>query len=309
MTTTNITVFVGDIDINLSLSAKQLNTNAELVTIKNYKNLPQGVYYCSLGDLINESNFTHVLEQADRIIYCPPKQWSNNKMRQITEKILGYFLLYSNNVENFNPACEFNLNEMLAIQDKRKTKNKQIWIAGCSISHGSGVSENERYGTLLGKKINLPVSWLTYPGSSVTWAADQIIRADIKENDIVFWGITSPDRYDVWSETDERVLRKKNFDYSEYFTKKFFLSDTAIYHSVIAIHRVIKHCNSIKAKLICATLLSGLELSLKHYKNFINLYGIHKDKFLDLGDDNIHPGSNSHKFYAEKFFELYLNYK
>lgn len=308
MNTANITLFVGDVDIELSLEAKKLSKNAKLVTLNNYSNLSQGVHYCSLGDLKNESNFTQVLQQADRIIYFPPKQWSNNKMREITEKILGYFLLYSNNVENFNPSFEFNLVDMLAMADKRKVKTKQIWIAGCSISHGIGVSPNERYGFLLGEKINLPVSWLTKPGSSIAWAADQIIRSDIKENDIVFWGITSPDRCDIWSGHD-RLLGKNNYDFSEYFTKKFIVSDTLFYNSITAVHRVIKYCCSIKAKLICATLLPGLELSLKNCKNFINLYGIHKEKFIDLGNDNFHPGSNSHKFYAEKFFETYLNYK
>ena len=79
--------------------------------------------------------------------------------------------------------------------DHRQGNDKQLWVSGCSFADGIGVSKQQRYGQLVADKLLLPVSFLTSPGSSIPWAADQILRSDIRANDIIIWGITAINRY------------------------------------------------------------------------------------------------------------------
>ena len=89
---------------------------------------------------------------------------------------------------------EFDLSS-LTVVDQRKTAGQQIWIVGCSYAHGNCLEYiNQRYGQLVAEYYHLPVSFLTKPGSSIDWACDQILRADINPGDIVIWGITSVNR-------------------------------------------------------------------------------------------------------------------
>jgi hypothetical protein len=83
---------------------------------------------------------------------------------------------------------------MVDLLDQRKTDNKQVWIAGCSVADGVALDPNLRYGQLVGDYLKLPVSFLSYPGSGIPFSADQILRSDIRPNDIVIWQLTSVNR-------------------------------------------------------------------------------------------------------------------
>jgi hypothetical protein len=321
-----VSVYVGDVTENLANVAAHADPAALLITSANYECLKPGTYYTSIGDLDKLSHFANILQQADTIVYIPSDHWSDERksvslMKYWTEKYLSIMCCDSTKTVVGFDVCTANKTKMLELADTRKSDKHQIWVAGCSISHGVGVEDHERYGALIAAELNQPVSFLTKPGSSIKWAADQIIRSDIRPNDTIFWGITSIARFTYWNEQEEKIkyaVLQSLKDYDHTFLKllvneKYFASDHIIYESLTSIHSVINFCKINNVTLIFATVLEGMEIYFQNFTNFTPLGGIlvikRDERYLDLGTDNQHPGPKTHDFYKNKMLKLYYQHK
>jgi hypothetical protein len=148
-------------------------------------------------DFYLAQSFTSSIFQRDgkyKNGYYPMNSFGKSKMKMWTEDYLKAFSHYKP-IENFSmdpvPKVLENKSIILKLSDVRKTSQPQLWVSGCSFAAGDGVQSNQRYGQILSDRLNLPVSFLAESGSSVTWAADQILRSDLRENDILIWGLTS----------------------------------------------------------------------------------------------------------------------
>ena len=304
---TKIVMLVGDTSPDLATQAKQLDNLATLVTPENYTNLTDGVYYISLGDFPSMSMFADALGKANTLIYSP---LADEKLKKWTE----FYLLYYRNrkeVLEVESLVDSKLDSMLELADHRKTDNAQLWVAGCSVTHGDGVELHERYGALLGKQLNMCTSFLSCPGSSIDWAADQILRSDLRAGDIVVWGLTSVRRFPYY---DEKV---NQIDISYYQQNKKFnnvididrLSDTnMLYRAITRITEVTNICNKLNVKLVIAGLL--IDETFIHYTvklgNYIQLFGRFDENnspFIDMGTDGEHPGPLTHKWYAQEIIK------
>jgi hypothetical protein len=309
-----ITVYLGDIFECLAKLACGVDSTAKLITSDNYKNLSPGIYYTCLGDVGGLSNLGEVLRNADEIIYAPPLngKWSDEKhgvsqMKQWTEDYLRIFR-FRTVVKNFLVPDPTDKLEMLRLVDTRKTNDSQLWIAGCSISHGTGVQEHERYGQLLSTDLNIPVSFLTRGASSVIWAADQILRSNIQPNDLVVWGITSMPRVPFFNNKKLTDITVTSYDQNPGLDGKFsfdyFTSEDVTYRTVSSLFQVINYCKKIRANLLLVSLLNDGTL-LEYVKEDTNLLQLSfiwgrdfKDRWIDLGSDHVHPGPKTHKFYS-----------
>jgi hypothetical protein len=215
------------------------------------------------------------------------------------------------NVSNLLPAADLTI--MLTLADKRKTNGKQIWISGCSISHGCDIPTDLRYGQLIANALELPVSFLTHNAASIEWAADQIIRSDIRKNDIVIWGLTSFPRVPFFKNKKVNHITpayyQKNPNFKNELSIDLLTNENSIYRNISAIHRVVNYCTKIKATIVIAGILID-RYSLPYVMdlpNFIQLNGLHiignPINYIDLGSDNSHPGVKTHKWYAEEILE------
>ena len=308
-----ITVYLGDVSEYLAIAAHSDDPNAKLITDSNCNDLIAGTYYTSIADIGGLNNLSTVLTLADQVIYAPPpnNRWSNSKMQQWSEDYLEVFSLRTK-VKNFSISEPDNKSNMLALVDSRKTTDPQLWIAGCSISHGVGVDSDQKYGQLLADKLNLSASFLTYPASSVSWSADQILRSDLHASDTVVWGLTSSPRVSYWNNdlthitpasytTNPKLNREFSFDY--------FTSEDLVYREVLAVHQVINFCEKVGARLLLVSLLNdSLIKYIKDLPNFLMLYklwGRDKDTiYIDVGSDQEHPGPETHSFYANEIYNF-----
>jgi len=306
-----LTVFVGDTSIELSQAAKKYDVNAYLINDTNYQQIHSGTCYTSLGDLPNNLALTTILRQADKIIYQPPLSWTNKKKKysiQYWTEYHVYIFSLDRSKEVINCPTFFHaddLDVMLHLQDSPKVNSKHIWAAGCSITYGSYVDINKRYSNLIATQLNLPLVMLAHPGSSIRYAADQILRSDIQKNDLVIWGITAPQRRIYYDQESKKIVHI-NMMHINYKNKKFDLTDfTLLYDAVISIHQVVNFCNKIQAKLILGGILVDTELAayLRYLKEYVHLHGFYginsEDIFIDLGSDNRHPGCKMHEWYAK----------
>jgi hypothetical protein len=308
-----VIVFVGDVTDQTSATAKQFDQSATLITPANSL-LSPGVYYTSLGDCQNLNLFLETLSKADVLNYVPCDQWSDTKnnfsyMKYFTERLL---LKFRNKIESNIDIVPSDIELITEITDLRKTTDPQLWIAGCSFSEGVGVSKSQRYGQLIADYLRMPVSFLTQSGSSISWAADQIIRSDIREGDIVIWGLTSHRRFSYYDKKVNHVFIRF-YEYNPEFNQTVSIDrlddHNLIYQSVISILQVINFCKKTKAKVYLPMLLTDNEFMSYIYKfpNTIDLAPINFDMenlWIDIGDDGIHPGVKTHINYAEEIIKF-----
>lgn len=328
-----ITLFVGDIDESLAIKAKQYDAGAFLIDRDNYKQFladtphDNVTVYTSLGDLPSDAEiFLHIAMMATRIVYEPPHHWSDQRvldpvdptvcMQGLTENLLLF-------VSNFRPVenlqhCYFEpwVNPLV---DSRKSSTTQFWFAGCSVTHGVGVDNHERYGQLVADKLDMPCSFLTKAGSSIAWAADQILRADLEAGDTVIWGITDTHRLMM---VDQQKLHTITLGtmLSENFTGKkipidILLNENTFYSHLYSVEQVINHCDKCRVKLWIFGLLTSPNMLryLATKSNYVHFP--HKQKFsdntlqnqfVDLGTDKLHPGIVQHRHYADFILENVL---
>jgi hypothetical protein len=193
--------------------------------------------------------------------------------------------------------------------ESRKTDFKQLWVAGCSTTFGIGVSSEEKYANILSKNFDLPLSLLARPSSSITWAADQILRSDIRKEDIVIFGLTTYTRICIFKHQQVHHVHAKEIMNFPELTIDQFDSETRIYECICAADQIINFCNKVGAKLILIGIHANLELSLElsKHKNFVFCHGKFgtdfRDGWLDTGNDiklgQPHPGPKTHQMYAD----------
>lgn len=183
------TIIIGDETSDLSVWATSEFPGSQLLNDHNVNHLPKtDVLYTSLYDT-SADNLHKICNQADRVILHKPTEWSSQDLEGKTMEFLtgcGFF------VENFDG----DVYGILRLFGERASKDPQLWIVGCSYAAGwLELTRENVYGTILAKMLDLDVTLLARNGSSIDWAADQILRSQLKSGDIIVWGVTGVSRY------------------------------------------------------------------------------------------------------------------
>jgi hypothetical protein len=312
-------LFVGDVDESLSKKAKDYDSSAFLIDTSNVEkilktDLTDIVAYTSFADLpkITEDRniFFEVLIKANVIYYSPPVIWSDHteefdhwSSQRITEYLLLEVHRLNQNVHGLElSSWKDNLYVSFSLVDQRRSDLNQLWIAGCSIPHGPGIKTHEKIGEILASKLALPVSHLTEGGTGIPWAADQILRSDLRPGDILVWAVTSEYRYCVW---DKKL---KNFNPHSFRSSEDRSMgnnlENMLYRAVSSIHQVINFCQKLGVRLILLPTISSEALRLLfhdcpdwHAPDYH--YG-----FVDIGLDGIHPGPKQHAEWADFCYKI-----
>lgn len=322
-----LTIFLGDVNDEVRVKAQLHDPTAWLLDRNNIQKFNERLLdhpttvYTSLGDLPKNLRIVYdILCQADVIFYTPPQVWSDKKTLDILEpsasihgltETLLLLLPESVKIIGLTPFTPKHTNP-IPLVDSRKTQDKQLWVAGCSVTHGIGVETNERYGSLLANDLGLPCSFLSKSSSSISWAADQILRSDIRRGDLVIWGLTHWSRFTYVHQ--HRMLSGVTVasyriypEYNKIINIENLWSHQNFYHQFYAIEQVINYCKKIQAKLVLVGILNdnfSLLGYLKSQSNFLQIrYNLEyndsqlEGKYLDLGTDSLHPGPHQHLAY------------
>lgn len=279
-------LYVGDNSETFASAVKQKHSDAVLLDHNTYKYFFENtnvVGYTSLMDLPkiaqNKTVLFDLCLHADEVHYKPISDTDSMYMTEFT-------LYKANQLKKHTHGLIVHNNRYLKLWDY-PVNSTNLWLAGCSITNGVGVKKSETFGELLAQDLCLPKVDLSRPGSSIEFAADQILRSKIQKNDIVVWGLTHESRYTVW-EGDNSV---------QGLDSRQLVDETRLYKAVIAVHQVINFCNAISAKLLLLPVICSEKLHL-HICNTDEYVSIpYRYGFLDLGNDNLHPGPLQHKEY------------
>lgn len=232
---------------------------------------------------------------------------------------LLYFLHTSNNKNktNIRDITQNIIRDISQVSQQRSTDDPVLWTIGCSMTAGVGVDPDQRYGHLLATKLGLPEITLSRNGGSIFWAADQILRSNVKQGDVVVWGLTTFARVDI---ADKFNIISKIFPAYQLLDKQDQLWNDEYFYSRLQhtlcmryILQVINFCNLLGAKLYIANLLDqtlGCLLENIHtdYIDLTKKFSSSKRysfySFIDYGTDGSHPGPKQHQEYADKIFNL-----
>jgi hypothetical protein len=318
-----IQVFIGDIYESLATHAKSVDPHAKLFQNPSDLNNDCDTYYTCIADCGIE-NFYNVLNASDVIHYIEPDTWSDatssNKrsMKFWTEKVLDIFVeCPTKKVKGYNRknyAISPIEHNFLELTDIRKTDGKQLWIAGCSVAHGIGVEKEQRFGQLIANALDLPVSWLTKGSTSILWARDQILRSDIRHDDIVCWGITNTVRLPYYYKNKVQHVWSGFYEDNKWLNEIINIEKLddkdQLYQCVTAMHQVKNFCDKVGAKLFMLDMCKGDQNKIRGYchdlKNF-KICLLDNDCDLDLGSDQLHPGPLQHIAYAKHFLTMINN--
>jgi hypothetical protein len=205
-----------------------------------------------------------------------------------------------------------NSQGLLDIVNQRASEQQQIWVVGCSFAYGSNLEDlNKRYGQLISTILNRPVTFLVWPGSSISWAADQVLRSDIKKGDIVIWGITSVERFMLYYKNkifnvlnlsiEDDSFNHSDNDYPKELLRRKLVDEDRIMYAIKNIFQVDNFCKLIGAHLI---LFPHHDLSSdESEKTLLSYIGslencVLPSKLVDYGNDQQHPGPLTHKNWA-----------
>ena len=210
----------------------------------------------------------------------------------------------------------------------------RLWIIGCSVTHGIGVAANQRWGQLVSDQLNLPVIFLTAEGSSIEWAANQILQADIKTDDVVLWGLTSPNRFMYYNDLGQvqhilSVYYGNNPEFEKIISNRRLVDDNVAYKAINYVKQVQNFLNKIGCQYSIGYLLPGIDDhkkivldELANSRNFFVAERLDKsfnadktkflnqtipnttDMFIDVGTDGFHPGVLQHQYYANEYLNI-----
>jgi hypothetical protein len=228
-----------------------------------------------------------------------------------TELLLNnYCAVTGRTVTGLNSFANRYAGEFLKLHGQRQTDTQQIWVVGCSHTLGAGIGTSARYAALVAKSLNLPCTVLASSGTSIEWAADQILRSDIRANDIVFWGITSNGRISHYARDGLVHVTASTYITNAKLNNQVPMGNLdnidRLYHNVRSVHQVVNKSRNVGAQLymldvtknpVLSTFLYGLD----NYAQGIAYY----EDFVDFGRDGQHPGPEQHKIYAKKLLDMY----
>lgn len=305
-------LYVGDTTQDLADFACQHDPMAYAITGSNVDDEHSGTAYVSLGDLPDLSRFYHLLRRATTIVYHDRAHWSDGKTRTDMHGMAWLSENYIHIVRGLHNVQVEGLPDLPAtgvgFTPERTTEDPRLWVGGCSTTFGVGVGKNERYANVLGDHLDMPLTVLARPGASISWACDQLCRSNIQPRDLVVLGITILPRFAWFHRGELSMIQLSYYRLNPEFEKVIPFSqldsDQRLYESMAAIGRLENFCQKVSANLIMIGIHANINLSaqLANRNNFIFFHGRNgldfDSEFLDLGDDQCHPGPKTHKSYA-----------
>lgn len=265
------------------------NQNSILVNSVNCDLSTNNEYHTSLGDL-SVPEILSIVDKFDEIVFDDNEFEKNSQLYVETANLLEYINTRSNNVKISNTREKsFIDNNNIFDHPGEPT----LWIFGCSHSYGTGLElEEQRYGNILSKSLNMPLKMIAKPGGSMNYSLRHIVNSYFKPNDLIIWQIINPARLSYFNgkHVEEIVLsNSKNRTIIDFF------SDPQIYFNHFTYINIgVQYLRALNCNFILTSLDHNDYNYLNEYKNYPEYISI-KDFAVDRGTDNLHFGKLSHK--------------
>lgn len=293
------------------------NFDSQLLDSKNLKNAVESKtvsdYHTSVEDCgIKIGKIAEELLMHCQSIVCVDWSWDSmiNLENHPSYAQVAYLLStkFNNSSSGLDKFFKETVEQCTHQRATRKSNKPPLWVAGCSWSSAVGVDPTERWGHLVATELGLEEVNIAQGGASIWDASDQILRADIRKDDTVVWGLTSAGRVDFINDTNQlRSYPVKQASTVDYFNIDYFFSNTQYLIAMRQIQQVISHCAKIGTRLYIVNFLDQgwFPFMLNNHTNFLDLQHEFVDesmtyKMIDYGTDREHPGPKQHQEYAKE---------
>jgi len=256
------------------------------------KNLPDGVYHTSLGDL-RIDDIIKISSEFNEVRFEPKGFDTDSSVYKETHTLFQYLIT---NISSKNlPIQRFTDHEEI----DTRLECPMLWVFGCSHSHGVGLKVGEKnYGQWLSQELDLPLKLITKPGSSLAWSYRHLLHSCIKPQDTVVWQLTLPGRLSSFNgkHVEEIVLSLSQ-------DRKLVdsITETQLYFNQLnMLNTGVRYLKTVNCRfVIIAITPMGRDYNyvseyIKH-PEFCSIYG----SGLDVGTDRQHPGPLSHQAIAQ----------
>lgn len=244
-----------------------------------------------VGDIIAMAKLFDQIQLIDHGFDKSSATWMETKL------VLNY-LCHSHCVLNYH--CDLPLTFTSHSGITSKDIGKKLWIFGCSHSHGTGLIDiNHRFGQLLAEQLNLPVNFVTKPGSSLQWSLRHLLNATISTQDVVVWQVTTPHRLTLYQNTTREVMLAASNDRC---LLEVFNDQQVFFHHCSLIDYGVKYLRAKNIKFVIASILNQQALFYNYLEQYSKYpeYCYMPECNLDLATDQLHVGPLSHKAIAQR---------
>jgi hypothetical protein len=181
--------------------------------------------------------------------------------------------------------------------------NPTLWVFGCSHSYGTGLNPNEKsYGVLLAEMLGMPLKLIAWPGTSTNFSLRHIVNADIRENDIVVWQLTTAERFSY--KEDNKIYEIILPKYPEQRFMDFFTDEQLHFQQMTLLNIGAMYLRAKKVKFVMTSIISNatsVEPLIQEYLKYPE-YCLTNDCYLDKGNDNLHAGPLTHQKTSQTIF-------
>jgi len=176
-------------------------------------------------------------------------------------------------------------------------------VVVCSYSSGKGLNPDEKsYGVILSEMLNMPLKLVAWPGTSTNFSLRHIVNADIRENDIVIWQITTAERFSY--KEDGRLFEFILPHNPEPRFMDFFTDEQLNFQQMVLLNMGCMYLRAKKVQFVVTSIVSDttpVEPLIQEYTRYPEFCPTF-DCNLDKGNDNSHVGPLSHQKTALTIF-------
>ena len=328
-------VFVGGSSERLAKAAQACDPHAWLIDRHNCNQYLSTNYdhdttvYTSVADMPRHlDRLLDIMLTATAIVYVPETDWLTHNLQRSMYDVQNreQGMLESLLIQASRHVPILGLDQIITrpavldLCDQRCSQEPQIWAVGCSNTVAVAVEPKQSWARVLAHQLDQHVSVLALAGSSLSWAADQILRSDIRSGDTVIWALTNPNRHYLFQ--DDVVLCLTSMWFQQQgsaadrtYPRHLIVGQHAVYSSFQAIAQVKNFCAKIGARLIMFNTLpvnADLDQFFLHDpdyhvldQNFImDASGQRFLHFRDRGSDGRHPGPLQHEIWANELARI-----
>ena len=195
----------------------------------------------------------------------------------------------------------------------RKTTptKKDIVFLGCSWTDNIWVEKDQAFSSIVSKKLNLNCRNLALGGGSNHAMFSKFLQTNFVEGQVVVWQLTSLSRL-VHCCDDNRLTnimlskdKSKNID----ALRRVYTTNQIFYEILMQVEAVVNIARAKKLKLVI--FLKDYKqdwygtnelMYLSNFKEFIHTKEL-EDCLVDFGSDNLHPGVETNKIYAQEILK------
>lgn len=272
--------------------------------------------------------YTYIL--LHRLITVTNKKVSGFNFKYFYDNLANkkFFFNEDNSLpKNWLSLFDYSEKNFTGLLDYRKSSDNQVWVAGCSTANGTALPDiSYAYASIVAKELNMPLSILGKGASTISFSTDQLLRSAVKPGDTVLWGISGVCRLSLFDKnlheqfvTFNRIERGECSKEETIFALESMNHNNQIATALRCLSQVMTRfdCEGVKLKIIAHPEINlpdqylPLRSTIETHPGFVNLHGnnyldaIYSDisdtlKFYkDFGNDNLHPGVQTHKEWAK----------